>query len=510
MIKRSLLMGLVFSFGVNAQDGADLLINQSGVSPTEILVKETQTINLDDSFLVQFYGSFRALNNNQSVITPLMDLVLQKKNIEALKFISNFAGKASPAEASILNSTELYLLYKLGLNHTFFNRWVEVAGNETFLNSQFGVALDQVIGQNTGEWFVKNAIVLSPSQKVVVDSLNNLDSRFNTLVQAYSNLRSGPNSLEAIPKLSAKDPLRLKLADSAVLSFAREGELGKAGSLLKEIYTPALTNNSDVDELSAYHLKLARLLYQAGAYQAASDFYDLIPREAKNYLNAKTENLWISLRSNNHSRIKGDLRTLDLDLFETKFVPEVYLVSAIAHLRLCQFTEVKKSFDAFVRVNGVYANKIEENLTSQTPEVIDEEDFYLGLSRSAIKNLENELTNLKNLEITAPIYSQGLKSSLLMATHKNDQEIKRKWENRKKILEVTIRRMRFVKIEYLSQMRRLSKVMAANSNRDSVKIISSGIQKNRDLEFPHDGIFFGDELFHLNSEVKDLCLRSQK
>ena len=511
MIKYGLFAILLSSPLVLAESGADLLIKGSGSLDQSVMIKKSATLTLDNAFLVQFYGAWRGLNNNQSKISNFVELVLAKKDSEAFKELLQLSDNLNARELEIKDATELYLLYRLGFTQSFTNRWIDTAAKESFLNSSFGIALDEVFANESGSWFIKNGIYLSTRQRSVLGQVSHVESKLNTLIQAYSALRDGERAFDLIGKLGAKDPLRLRLADTAVLDFARRGELGKAGSLLKEVYTPALIKTKNLDKLSNYHIKLARLLYQAGAYEASEYYYSLIPREANGYLTAKTESLWISLRSRNSSQIKGDLRTLDLDLFSKHFIPEVYLVSSIANLRLCQFTEVDKAFSAFVDVNRKYAKDIEQNVNSTNPAIIDKEDFYLKLALSGAANIELERSKLaKFLGSSDNTYILELNDSIGGVTNSRVEELKRKWTNREKILATTIKRMRFVKVEYLSQMRRLNKIIMAGGLKDSVRTVASGIEKKSDLNFPHDGLFFADELFSVSSEVKDLCLRSKK
>ena len=499
------------SLQVSADQGLDLLIKKGDELPTKMVVQKSFSLNLDNPFLVQLYGSWRALNDNTSPLASIVDQILAKNDTDALSQLKTLSKTLSIQERNIAQASELYLLYQLGLNQTFFNRWVEIASNASFLNSGFGVALDEILKKHNGSWFIDNGIFISEEQRLKITQIKAQSSHFATLANSFKALRSGENALEFIGRLSPKDPLRLKLTDSAVLAFAKAGELGKSGTLLKEVYTPTLLENPSLESLSNYHIKLARLLYQAGAFEASSYYYDLIPKEASSFLTARTESLWISLRSNDSSRIKGDLKTLDLNLFNNKFIPEVYLVSSIANLRLCQFSEVKNAFDSFVRVNQVYAKEIENNLDSENPKVINQKDFYLKIANSSLTNIEKEQTMLKQLSSDlASRYVSSLSRSLELAKNHRLSETKRSWLNRKKILESTIRRMRFVKIEYLSQMRRLSKMISNGALSDSVRTVASGIKQDNSLKFPHNGVFFSDELFSVTSEVKDLCLRSRK
>lgn len=511
MFKHVIFGTFLISTSAFCSNGLDLLIKGDQSLTGKMVVQKSNSINLDNAFLVQLYGAWRALNDNQSKIAPIVDAILAKDNNEALRLILSTTEKLNHRESDIKDASELYVLSQLKLNQMFFNRWMDLAMTPEFLNSGFAVSLDETLKDLNGKWFIESGIIISPEQSEKIRSIGNNNSHITNLVQSYNALRSGENALGFIGKLNAGDPLRAKLTDSAVLAFARAGELGKSGALLKEVYTPSLQKKSDLESLSAYHLKLGRLLYQAGAYDASEYYYSIIPKESKSFLPARTESLWISLRSNDSSKIKGDLKTLDLNIFETEFIPEVYLVSSIANLRLCQFTEVKSAFDAFLRVNKRYAREIESNIASETPKIVDDNDFYLQIAQNGLKNISTEKEIISKIDgLNGNMYTASLDSSLNLANDAVKVEARRKWLNRKAILESTIRRMRFVKIEYLSQMRRLSKMINNGAMKDSVKTIASGISKNNDFSFPHDGIFFSDELFSLSSEVKDLCLRSRK
>ena len=84
------------------------------------------------------------------------------------------------------------------------------------------------------------------------------------------------------------------------------------------------------------------------------------------------------------------------------------------------------------------------------------------------------------------------------------------WSNRKKLLEQSIRNMRFVKIEYLSTMRRLKSKLALLNNKDSISTQLAARSKTDQIKFPYDGVVFGDELFNYSSDIKNLCLKGKR
>src|SRR5690606_2735296 len=123
-------------------------------------------------------------------------------------------------------------------------------------------------------------------------------SRFNISMQAWNSLRSGKEALKWIGKLTADDPLRLKLSNSALIAYAKDGQLKASAKLIKEVLEPIIEKSKDTEEISNYYLSLGRLLYQAGAMDASRHYYSLIPEESKFFMTARTELIWAMLQMN--------------------------------------------------------------------------------------------------------------------------------------------------------------------------------------------------------------------
>ena len=506
-----LILGvLLFPGLVIANSGTDLLLKDSKVNLTAPIIQVQKQIKLDDPFLIQFYGVWKASRIYDQDFTQWVDLLLDKKLDEALK-VSYSIKIDSKAKEEMVNATRLYLLWNLKLNQTYFNEWLSLTADRKFFNSQFAHSIDQMTGPNASDWFVNNGIYLTSVQKEKLDTIATLNSLYNNSAQANFNLRSGVKGMDLIKRLPVNDKLRLRLGDSLILGYARKNELAKSAKLLKEIYEPVLANETDIEKLSSYYLLLARLLYQAKAYDASEHYYSLIPADSKKFLTAKVEKLWITMRNADLATIKGDVNTLSMSLFEDQFLPEVHLVSAMANLKLCQFKEVEDNFKNYIRVQTKYAKEIAENLQSKDPKVIDPDDYYLKSLVNVSLKLTAEkqaLINLKNDSFKSQIAQ--LDSILEKAQIDKSKEIRRKWNNREKLLEGSIRKMRFVKVEFLSMMRRLKSSLAQVRPSDSVNMKSSGIEKSNKLVFPYDGVLFGDELFHYQSDLKNLCLRGRQ
>jgi tetratricopeptide (TPR) repeat protein len=482
-----------------ANPGLDQLIGGAKNKNFEPIKIKRTTLNLDDPFLVQVYGQLREKGIKDKEILGVYDALFAKD------YQSVLAGLDFHSHKEFINATKVYVLYRLGHAQSAVNLWIDLSKRPGFLDSQLAVALDQVVGQDASNWLIKKGIVLTKRQKLHLQKLGDYNLQFHYSLQGLAFLRAGDQGLKIIPFLEKKDPLRLELAKSLILFYARKGELSSAAKVLKGVFEPVLIESNDTEDISEYYLMLGRLLYQAKAFDAAWEYYQLIPDESRHYMTAQVESMWISIREQDFGRIKGHAKTLELDIFQKEFLPERHLVTAMAHLKTCQFEKVNHSFQYFLRENKRHARDITKQLGSDAPIVLDKKNFYMRGIQVAQKRLPLEFGKLKGYKG----YQLGkLQDQIELVKKQRKQEARRQWRNRELILEQAIQRMRFVKVEYLSSMRRLKdKLARLQKNSDQVSTKSSSLKQPGNIVFPFDGMFFSDELFHVTSAVTNLCLK---
>jgi hypothetical protein len=256
---------------------------------------------------------------------------------------------------------------------------------------------------------------------------------------------------------------------------------------------------------------LARLLYQAKAYDAANDYYSLIPDESKKYLEANVESLWLSMRSDDLPTLKGQIKSFEFSQFKDVFLPEVFLVSSMANLQTCQFDAVKDAFTQFVQVNSKMAKEISSELNKAEPRIIKLNFHTKHLLRS-LALTQKELIKISSRADAANWLHETKQLSTQLAEFKvrRNSEATRQWKNRMTLLEHSIKNMRFVKVEYLSAMRRLKNRLALLKTEDHISTRQAARSKTDQVKFPYDGIVFGDELFNFSSEIKNLCLQGKR
>ncbi|MAX65443.1 MAG: hypothetical protein QF441_01255 [Bacteriovoracaceae bacterium] len=506
-----LLCSFVLTCASAQETGVDLLLKGQTQEDQKVkLVKTVKKLELDDTFLVQAYGSMRSIRNYPAKFDKVFESFFDKKYSQTLVYLNRFTSKNSRLK-SLLAALKLYSYYKLDLKQSFVHLWIEQSAQNNFLNSELGVALDQIVGPKASQWLIDGGVYLDKNYRSLLNLFAHHESVFNSSLQAYAHLRSGQEALKWVGKLAEGDELRYLLGQTLLVSYASKNELAKAGKVVKEVIEPYLQGKDDLEKITDYYLTLARLLYQAGAYSASERYYYLIPDESRNFLQARVEALWISMRKNDYETLLGELKSLELEAFKHHYHPDFYLVSAMANLQLCQFSKVQTVFNHFIEASKVESSKISQAMNSDKL-TLKEEDFFTRLWRNSLKARKSELEKLSQLKLKNE--SNIIQASLKSVEKQLIFEKKRQWGNSEKLITSTLRKMRFVKVEFLSRMRRLKKMLAKSDQKikkvDTVARVSSSIEKTDSLFFPQDGILFGDEVFHLSSLQKSLCIEGKE
>jgi len=504
------LILLILSLSAFANDGTNLLLNSKG-EDIDLSSKLTQVkqLNLDDAFKVQLFGKWKAAGAVDPAVNDWVNLVLAGEFDKSLSSLPQALKLAPIKFRATLNTAKLYLFSKLNLHSLFVSEWINAASDSQFLNSELGLALDFVVSSNLTQNLISSGVFFSNSEKKALKAIENKQSQINYILQGFNSLRSGKDALQWISKLNVNNPLRLIIANTALIDYAKDGSLKASARLIKEVVEPIIKKSDDVESISHYYLNLARLLYQAKAYEAARGYYESIPESSRYFLTASTELIWTNLRLKDYPAVKGALATLKLNLFEDKFNPEIYLVSSIANLHTCQFSEVRDNFKVFLSANKKWAKLIDEELSKEDAKTIEEDFFTINLSRYVKEAVSEKeyLAKLENSFWTPNINSISENTSLALIISK--AESKRRWKNRETILSESIYKMRFVKIEFISQMRDFS-LKLAKSYEDKVSTYAAATARDNQLSFKADRVIWSDELFNTTAQVENLCMQGRK
>ncbi len=524
--------------------GADLLLRgtqkdaPAGAGSTPASASDvTQSISqfkLDDPFSVQLYSAWQA---ERSKLPPEVNhwVVLQlKQDFEGAAHLwSGIEKQLSSSFMTTARLAQLRAMIRLGLVQTGIENWMEMLSHapamwarpgepaalisalESSWTQLLGAPLDQVLFERG---FSAPAELVTALSKLDPKSLPSIAT-----VQAAASLRKGEQGRALLDLLPAKHAYKLPLAQTVALALARKGDLASAAMTLKTHAEPALEAQGNLLKVSSHLLQIARFLFQAGLWEESETYLRKIPNSAPEFLSAREELAWVLLRRGDVTNLRGEVASLSTPATRSEFHPELPVVRAVSNLKLCSFGAVERDFAEFQSNYGQWARRIEQALASNEVPAPQAKDAFTQASERRAQVLSEENTRLSEL------HARSLQSSLpsvvgeqahwkkageLMAARAEwakksvQAEYRRQWKNQKTMLSEAIRKLRFVKIELLHQVRTLS---AAKPDAPTRDVISTSQAAPRGAEgqivFPLDGVLWPDELFRIQGIVEQRCLK---
>jgi len=420
-------------------------------------------------------------------------------------------------------------LMKLDLPNAFVAQYLDMAGQDGFKSCATCAELSKSIG-SMDSWTREKLPLLSERQKQWLQQ-QPLDEKFVeaepflVTLRAYAMTRTGRKALSVLEVLPEGHVFSVTLAETVSLDMVRSGDIPGAAKILRLYLEPALAAAKSPEKLSLHYLNVARLLFQSGEMDGAQGFYEKIPAGSQYYLDAREELSWVLLRKGDVALVRGQLQSLSSKIYRDRFQPEVPVVRSVSNLKLCYYDQVQADLEDFNKNYAGWAKKIDSAL-KQTETPRPDADEMTALAENRLKYLETERARIQELgqeSIKAVLPAIGMQkhwveldAQLLKAIESAKQdrsiEYKRQWKAQQLALAEAIRKMRFIRIEFLSQVRRLALQSDMNAN----KTASAGVQDDSspkekiaaatdDQVFPFDGVIWPDEFFTLRSAAANRC-----
>lgn len=494
----ALFIGLFMAFDLqSAAFGADAKLP---ASITSVLAKEVQ--NQDTAYDVKMW----------------LGAVLDGKYVDAAHNWGAVNSAIRPQVRDAAEATYLYTLWNQDLAQTFVDQLIMMMGRKSFVESPAWDDLQKQLAPRLAEFLQANAILYSQEQKSTLEKLPwegvNID------LKAWSYLRGGDKAQAALSHMPAEHPWRHLLELSAALALAKKKDVDGA---IKYLEAEIKDNKVAKEALPGYYLQLGRLYYQKADLPNAERYYEKITADDAEVGDAREELLWVWLRKGDTSKLRGTLEALQQPQFRERFAPELFVVRAISNLKLCYYDEVKADFQSFMKQNSTWAKTIDTALNEPNPTMPPNADWYIKLVDTALTKRIAEKEKIKTL------FQESIASSLpgigvqkhwkdaqgALAGHiariekMKEQEYRRQWRNNALLLTEAIRKMRFVKIELISQLNTgqaphpNSEVSKTNEDQAEDKIVEESSGR---WSFPFDGVMWPDELFAARSTAHNVCL----
>jgi hypothetical protein len=491
-----------------------------------------------NSFEVQLLSEWRVERALPYEVNAWVTKILTQRYAEAAHLwtaIDPYLPESFRAAATIAQD---YLYWKLDLPQTFVDQWVARVAEPGYATSRMAAALEQTVAPGFDAWLAERAPQLSAEQVARLRALDTSRSPMQLTAQAYALRRAGLAARPALEKLPTGHRYRADLARTVALALARTNDLAGAGRVLKSQLEPELTLRNDPRELARHYLQVARLLYQAGALEAAETYYQRVPNSMPEYLTAREEITWIWLRAGDGQKLRGSLETLNSKLFDERFAPEVPLVRAVSNLKLCYYAEVERDFARFQATSRPWARRITEALASNEPPAAPTPDTYAVEAERAAQVRQDEMARVAKLgdeSVGAALPAVGaalpavgpqlhwkrnvdrLAVRLEEARKSIAQERRRQWSGMRQAMTEAIRKLQFVKVELLTQT---SLAAYRADGAGAADVITTGAaaparggagktaelkRNDGEIGFAFDGVIWPDELFRLRALAPGRC-----
>lgn len=415
------------------------------------------------------------------------------------------------------NVAYLVQLAKLDLAQTFTDQLLENLSRKNFATSKAWRGFEPTLRPIMAEVLVNESIDFRPDQKLLVKLVPSKGVGLD--LKAWARLREPNANVKMLEDLPDSNVLRPYFVSTRVSQLARGGALKEAIHLLEEELKVVPTEEGR----SIYNLHLGRLHFQNAALDQAEAAYLAVSPESTAIDEAREELLWVWLRKGDHSRLRGAVASMQLGRYENAFFPELFVVRAISNLKLCHYDAAKEDFGNFLTYNEKWATKIEEALTEAAPIQPPSPDMFTRLLETAEAKRQVEAETLKKVRedsIAAAVPAIGeqrhwkdaeknMQARLQRLKEAKFAEYKRIWRNDSVMLQEAIRKMKFVKVELLSQTAQGQKPhpdseTAQKSAEEAVsKVENAGKGK---WVFPFDGVAWPDEVFAARSTANNICL----
>jgi len=526
-MRHALLALLTLAALAHAQTGPDVLLDQfepikaekpgkKAAPPKRISRKDRQLHyrSPSDGFQRRMYAAFKEHESISFDVALWVQKILNGEYVRAEEDWSSVRTEVPDDFRTMAQATHVYLLWKVGVEQTFMDQWLKFIATNERRDSPAQLALETVIPQKFDAWLLQNPVLITKPEHEELAKIEKPAPIVNT-VKAWSNLRNLERAESILDTLEPANKLSFWLAETAVYSHVKKNDLRGAAHVIKANMEPAVDASKNLEYLARQDLEIARILYQNGQLELARQFYLKIPKSLPSYIPAREELAWIYLRTGDQMNLRGELKTLSSAAFTNRFQPEVQLLRGISDLKMCLFNRVQVDLIDYRKSNQAWAQAIDKALKLDPTPSPQEPDDFTQLGGRTVALLQNEHTLLAKLKSTShqpQVWNEYLaanQANLSEAQSRLSAENRRQWTNQAAILNESIRKMRFLQVEYESELhqfqargKNVQNLVA--SNESGARVVSDA---QKTMNFPVDTELWSDELFQLRSALESQCMK---
>ncbi|MGZ3795648.1 MAG: tetratricopeptide repeat protein [Pseudobdellovibrionaceae bacterium] len=158
---------------------------------------------------------------------------------------------------------------------------------------------------------------------------------------------ASPNNLEQLKKLSsqafAKSKEKTQIDWQLVIAYSLQDETDRAAKLLVSLMkAPETSVSKDLMQITA-----ARLLFQGGYFDTSLKYYEKISKTSEYWTEAQEEMAWAYIRKGEANNALAVTQSLVASEMNFQVSPEAFFVRALSQLKICDYSGVMASLQAF-------------------------------------------------------------------------------------------------------------------------------------------------------------------
>lgn len=350
-------------------------------------------------------------------------------------------------------------------------------------------------------------------------------------------------SIDDLNALAMKAPVNSKersLIDwHLALAYAMKDQADKAAKIMAALMK-APNNPVPVDLMN---LTAARMLYQNGYLDAASKYFEKVPKSSDYYFTAQEEKSWAFVRKGEPQNALAVTQTLVNANLAGQVGAESWLVRGLSQLKVCDYPAVLETLKTFPRDfknKAVYLEKIsalaedefvKKALTEMSLRPLSTKEL-VGINKSLPRNMvkDEKLRYLLSAEgllrseadVAEKIYAKSLQQTGLQAffdriKNQTDQRMQMAISSSLgrvkelaalELLEIkkVLNKMRIIEVEVIQQVQLVDRLKASLKDELlAVKAGTTGSKSEDALKFPLSKEFWFDELTNYKVDIKKGC-----
>lgn len=427
-----------------------------------------------------------------------------------------------------------------------FKNGIQVTSLEMLLSIAQAKQIDQFIIQKWREAAPDNAPVWASINTATWNSEWTTVFGIGAEVRVRGRQVYSADQVETVKELIKKTQIdtreRAWLSWQLVIALAQGEDAGVAGKALAVLMKAP--NNPVSQDLMT--MTAARLLFQNGFLDAASKYYEKVPKSSDYWFDAQEEMAWAQVRKGEPQNAIAITKTLVAPAFQSQVGPEPYFLRALSQLKVCDYPAVVETLNVYRQRFKPRAGELAKLAeTANTPAVARLVERmkkggtkltdlgtdaallprFVTRDSALVQNVQTEKALENEAKLAGELYARSLTGGTAQvgfqarlegfkkAVDTRTQAARSATYGRVKALAqeeteeigAMLQKLHIVEAELLQQISLAGRVISATQGKSSTKVGTTGSQAKDKVWFPADGETWFDEYSNFKVDIKKGC-----